>query len=141
MTDRRTEILDRLATLLSGIPGVGFERNRQDDVEADEFPMLVMHDGSERTAPVGNARQAMSFLRWRMNPQIAGFLDSGAADSNAVSTVYLQIIKAINNDQELKSLLVEGSLIGCEFDPYYPVENILHAGFVVTLDLTFDRKF
>jgi hypothetical protein len=130
---RRSEILNRLATLLSGIPDVGFDRNRQDDVEADEFPMLVMHDGSESMDPPAGQRGKRPFLRRTMSPKIAAFVGS----DYDINDLYEQILAAIEADKQLNALLDQTAPIGADFDSNYPIENILHAGFVLSLELTY----
>jgi hypothetical protein len=117
MADKREQILERLKTILDGVPSfVGFSehtvvRNRA-LLQNDVLPALVLLDGNEEefTSSERRGRTAMGPQVMLMQPQIFCVLKPRTLPSNELVGEELNmfraaIIQAINTDAPLLALL------------------------------------
>jgi hypothetical protein len=125
MADRRELILVRLKEILESIAdGKTVARNRG-EFEERHRPAYVLLDGSEVTDPAARNRGRQVVIKnlVQMQPQIFFLADIQKPDNETIGTLInterVKIIKAIGEDQQLRSIVgTNGGIdyLGCETD-------------------------
>lgn len=127
MADKREEILERLLAIVKTVDGVKNAARNRASWDQDERTAVAVMDGSEsvvspKGVPPGRGPQMANSLV-DMSPEIYLLPQTQGPQNDTVGTLQntlrLNIINAIGNDAELKSLLGSNGMMayaGCDTD-------------------------
>lgn len=113
--DVREAILARLQVLFAGIVGTDHAFRNRLNIPDELLPAISVLDGDETPddSGYGRGRPANGPLVMYLRPEIYGFVDANAADSEvgpAVSALRAAILKAVLNDSTLLGLCKDADI-------------------------------
>jgi hypothetical protein len=117
MTDRREEILARLAEIAPRIKNISVAQRMTRDVNTEEGPAIILFDGSEQIINDERKDGRVSQV-FAMRPELLVYLQASAADvGKNLNKIRAAAIDAVVFDEELRSLAGGNGKVrylGCE---------------------------